>query len=66
MRAQIDRYREHIDDDIWIMPSTNHSKIFTIVPETTGGPSGLLAIVFVDTTTLAPSENKCCNENGFD
>ena len=41
------------------MPSTNYSKTFQI-------PSGgSVSIIFVDTTTLAPSVNKCCNENGW-
>lgn len=31
---------------------------------TWGNENGKVAIVFIDTTTLAPSENKCCNENG--
>ena len=45
-------------DEYWNFPATNYSKTFDI-------PSGgSVAIVFADTTTLAPSLNQCCNENG--
>lgn len=56
VQAQIDRT---LIDDHWYMPSTNYSKTFNI-PN-----GGTVAIIFVDTTTLAPSVNKCCNENGY-
>jgi hypothetical protein len=46
--------------NLWQFPNTNYSKVFPIP----GG--GAVGIVFVDTTTLAPSHNKCCNQNGCD
>lgn len=55
--AQINRYKT-VDDDNWIMPSHNYTKTFNIV----GG--GSVQMIFIDTTTLAPSVNKCCNEKG--
>lgn len=58
--AQIQRSRDHTDDDLWIFPSTNYSRIFEIP-----GTEDTLAIIFVDTTTLAPSENGCCNSKGY-
>jgi hypothetical protein len=61
VQAQLDRAREHLDDDIWEFPATNYSKTFPI-PD---GLGGSVAIVFVDTTTLAPSENKATNQNGW-
>lgn len=60
VKAQIARTYEHTDDDIWTFPSTNYTRRFTIPGE--GG--GSVAIVFIDTTTLAPTVNKCCNSNG--
>lgn len=58
--AQINRYQKYdTDDNNWIMPSHNYSQNFEIV----GG--GSARIVFIDTTTLAPSVNKCCNEKGL-
>ena len=58
--AQINRYkRNDNDDNNWIMPSHNYTKNFEIA----GG--GSVRIVFIDTTTLAPSVNKCCNEKGY-
>ena len=56
IQAQLDRT---LIDDFWSFKSTNYSKSFEI-PN-----GGLLTIIFVDTTTLAPSINKCCNENGY-
>ena len=56
VQAQIDRY-EALDDDLWVFPATNYSRVFRA-----GKVS--VQIVFIDTTTLAPSENKCCNANG--
>ncbi len=56
--AQIQRFLDHSDDDIWMFESSYYLKTFAIP----GG--GSVAILFVDTTTLAPSENKCCNEKG--
>ncbi len=56
--AQIQRYIDHTDDDIWMFQSQFYVKKFKIP----GG--GSVAILCLDTTTLAPSINKCCNENG--
>lgn len=57
--AQINRHlRSDTNDDNWHMPSHNYTQEFEIV----GG--GLVKIIFIDTTTLAPSVNKCCNEKG--
>lgn len=59
--AQLLRTKSSINDysnQLWQFPSTNYSKLFTIP----GG--GSLGVIFVDTTTLAPSQNKCCNQNG--
>lgn len=58
VQAQINRYQNHTDDDIWTMPATNYSQSFDIP----GG--GRVTTVFIDTTTLAPSVNECCNEDG--
>ncbi len=60
VRAQIERYQAHEDDDIWTFPSTNYTRRFDIP----GEDGGSVVVVFVDTTTLAPSVNKCCNQNG--
>ena len=60
VRAQIERYRENVDEGLWVFPSTNYTRRFDIP----GKQGGSVAIVFVDTTTLAPSQNKCCNEKG--
>ena len=58
--AQINRHiKSDIDDDNWRMPSHNYTQMFDIV----GG--GVVQIIFIDTTTLAPSVNKCCNEKGL-
>lgn len=58
--AQIDRYRQNIDNGLWMFEGYNYSKVFDIP-----GTNAKLAMIFTDTTTLAPSENKCCNENGY-
>ena len=60
VQAQLDRSREHIDDDIWTFPSSNYTKVFDIP----GEAGGKVVIIFIDTTTLAPSETKSTNENG--
>lgn len=60
VQAQLTRTQEHTDDDIWIFPSTNYTRRFDIP----GEAGGSVAVVFIDTTTLAPSINRCCNENG--
>jgi hypothetical protein len=63
VQAQIDRSNQHVDDDIWMMPSTNFSETF-VMTSSDGQEEVRVSIVFVDTTTLSPSVNKCCNENG--
>jgi hypothetical protein len=60
VQAQIDRYNLHKNNDIWQFPSTNYSKIFEIP----GGEGASVGIVFIDSTTLAPSMNECCNSKG--
>jgi hypothetical protein len=55
VQAQLDRT---LIDEYWSFPATNYTKTFDI-PE-----GGTVTVVFIDTTILAPSENKCCNENG--
>ena len=58
IKAQIDRSKAGIDS-YWKTYATNFTEVFDLP----GG--GLLQVVFCDTTTLAPSQNKCCNENGY-
>ena len=60
VQAQLQRSAEHTDDDIWQFPQQFYSQRYRIA----GEQGGSVLIVFVDTTTLAPSVNKCCNENG--
>lgn len=60
VKAQIDRYHAHADDDIWMFEASNYTKRFAIP----GDQGGSVMFVFIDTTTLAPSINKCCNVNG--
>ena len=60
IEAQIQRYRDHVDGDLWQFPATNYSKTFSIP-----GGNGTVTVIFIDTTTLAPSENKCCNSKGY-
>jgi hypothetical protein len=55
VQAQLDRT---LIDEYWSFPATNYSKTFDI-PQ-----GGTVTVVFIDTTILAPSENKCCNSNG--
>lgn len=57
IKAQIDRSKAGLDS-YWKTYATNFTEVFDLP----GG--GLLQVVFCDTTTLAPSQNKCCNENG--
>lgn len=59
--AQVERSRLNLDHGLWNMPAKNYSKIFPI-PGLTNASVGIL---FIDTTTLAPSMNKCCNEQGY-
>ena len=56
--AQIQRTYANNDDMSWEMPARNYTKILPIQ----GG--GSVAIVFVDTTTLAPQMNKITSEKG--
>ena len=60
VQAQLDRAAEHDNDDLWDMPATNFSKRFNIP----GARDAWVAMIFVDTTTLAPSQNKCCSSKG--
>jgi DNA repair exonuclease SbcCD nuclease subunit len=62
VRAQIDRNYVHDEDDLWKMESTNYTKRFCIDDVNICQYS--LQIIFIDTTTLAPSENACCNSKG--
>ena len=59
VNAQLARQREHTDDDFWRMPSTNYSQRYDL-PDN----SGCAEIIYIDTTTLAPSVNQCCNNKG--
>lgn len=45
------------DDENWKMQSTNYTVRFPL-------DDGVLKVIFIDTTTLAPSLNRCCNEKG--
>jgi hypothetical protein len=65
--AQIQRYLDRGQEGYWEMSSTNYSHTFEFecLDETDGRTKkGSVTIIFIDTTTLAPSVNKCCNENG--
>eukprot|EP01038_Epipyxis_sp_PR26KG_P010220 gene10220-13750_t len=55
--AQVNRVKDFPNGD-WKMPHTNYSIDFDIYS------GGRVRVVFIDTTTLAPSENGCCNEKG--
>lgn len=59
-KYQTDRYY-NLDDDLWVFPARNYTSFHSIPFTKNGG----VAIVYIDTTTLAPSVNKCCNENGY-
>ncbi|RYH02093.1 hypothetical protein EON65_47970 [archaeon] len=59
VQAQLQRTAEHLDDDLWQFPAKNYTRRF-VMP---GESNATVQIIFVDTTTLAPSVNKCCNEN---
>jgi tartrate-resistant acid phosphatase type 5 len=63
--AQLDRAKESLDSDdisagVWQFDSYNYSKCMDI-PSATGGT---ICLIFIDTTTLAPSEERNCNEEG--
>ena len=64
VKAQIDRNHNYESDDLWMTESTNYTKVFDI-PNSNQSSIYKLQIIFVDTTTLAPSQNKCCNTNGY-
>jgi hypothetical protein len=55
VKAQIDKTAVN---DYWTFPSTNYSRRFNVPM------GGTVHIVFIDTTTLAPSANQCCNSKG--
>ncbi len=55
LRAQIERSAV---DPLWQFDSFNYSRVYSIDDELD------ILFVFIDTTTLAPSENKCTNEYG--
>ncbi|RYY83107.1 hypothetical protein EON63_11985 [archaeon] len=57
--AQIQRTYEHTDDNSWQFFDTHYTIRYSIP-----NSHGHVQLVFVDTTTLAPSKNKCCNEEG--
>lgn len=54
VQAQIDRTQT---DPLWRMPALNYTKRFQVNDIS-------VQIIFIDTTTLAPSENSCCNSKG--
>jgi hypothetical protein len=60
VQAQLDRTFASLDGGLWQFPSSNYTQRFKIP----NSNDEFLQIVFVDTTTLAPSINKCCNLNG--
>ena len=59
VQAQIQRTSMHDGDDFWKMPATNYTVTFYLP-----NGAGEVVVVFIDTITLAPSENECCNEKG--
>ena len=61
VKAQIERTTVHENDDFWVMPSTNWSKVFR---SSDADDAVTLQVIFIDTTTLAPSSNECCNSRG--
>ena len=56
VQAQIDKTKDDTYG-LWNMPATNYTKRFEI-------NDVVMQIIFIDTTTLAPTENSCCNSNG--
>lgn len=57
--AQIEKTNEDAENGyLWQFPSQYYTRRFSIP----GG--GSLQIIVIDSTTLAPSENQCCNEKG--
>jgi hypothetical protein len=62
VQAQIVQSKTDSDlAETWRTPATNYTLKY-VLNENSGA---YLAIVCLDTTTLAPSENKCCNSNGY-
>lgn len=57
-QAQVQRYHEHTNDDIWMAESTNFTKTFPIP----GSKNSYVMFVFLDTTTLAPSQTKATSQ----
>lgn len=57
LQAQLDRSTS-TDDDTWQFEAKNYTKLFKIE----NGVS--IQLIFIDTTTLAPSTNKATNEEG--
>ena len=57
MQAQIDRTWA-TDDDEWIFPSRNYTRTF-LLPD-----NSKVFVVFIDTTTISPSETSATNSKG--
>jgi len=62
--AQIQRNSEHDGDDQWKMESTNYTVIHRSIGYNPKAPDVSVQIIYIDTTTLAPSINSCCNSKG--
>ena len=63
--AQIQRGRDHEEDDQWKMKSTNYTVIHRVKADyNPKAPDVSVQIIYIDTTTLAPSINSCCNSKG--
>lgn len=56
-QAQLDRTMEKIDP-YWTFPSSNYSMIYVLPQDIKIG------LLFIDTTTIAPTESKYTNEKG--
>ena len=57
VQAQINRTYQS-DDDSWKMEDQYYAKQYELAD------GSRVVILYIDTTTLAPSENGCCNEEG--
>lgn len=62
--AQIQRGIGRGEDDQWKMESTNYTIIHRSTDFNSKAPDISVQIIYIDTTTLAPSENSCCNSKG--
>lgn len=62
--AQIQRGTLHDEDDQWKMESTNYTIIHRAKDFNPKAPDISIQVIYIDTTTLAPSENGCCNTKG--